>query len=68
LSPLFIGKATTAVEIGYIGAALLLRAFDWEAPRLMLAAAAMVLAVAGLSALAYGHLFLRVLIFGRRAA
>jgi cardiolipin synthase len=68
MSPLMIGKATTAMEIGYIGAALLLRAFDWEAPRLMQAAAAAVLVFVVLSAIAYMRVFLRALSVGRRTA
>ena len=68
LQPLAIGKATTAVEIFYIGAVLLLLALDWQAPRLMLAGAAAVGVFVTLSALAYGRLFLRALIFGQRTA
>ncbi|HWY61265.1 MAG TPA: CDP-alcohol phosphatidyltransferase family protein [Rhizomicrobium sp.] len=68
MAPLAIGKATTLVEIGYVGAALLLLAFDWEAPRLMLAGAATVSVLVTLSALAYAYIFLRALFFGQRTA
>jgi cardiolipin synthase len=68
VAPLAIGKATTAVEIGYIGFGLMLLAFGWEAPRLMLAGAATVCVFAALSAAAYTYIFLRALIFGQRTA
>jgi cardiolipin synthase len=68
IAPLIVGKATTAVQIGYVGVWLLLLAFDWEAPRLMLAGAYTVAVFTLLSAFAYGHLFLRALFFGSRTA
>jgi cardiolipin synthase len=68
MAPLAIGKATTAAEIGYIGFGLLLLAFEWPAPRLMLAGAATVGVFVTLSAMAYVYIFLRALIFGQRTA
>jgi cardiolipin synthase (CMP-forming) len=68
MAPLGLGKAATAVEILYIGAALLLLALDRDAPHTMLAAAATVSLFVVLSGLAYLHVFLRALIFGQRTA
>ncbi|HKD48489.1 MAG TPA: CDP-alcohol phosphatidyltransferase family protein [Rhizomicrobium sp.] len=68
VAPLMIGKASTAVQIGYVGVLLLLLAFDRESPRLVAAGAYTVAVFTILSLLAYGQLFLRVLLFGRRTA
>jgi cardiolipin synthase len=68
MAPLGLGKAATAIEILYIGAALLLLALDRDAPSLMLAAAATVSLFVLLSGLAYLYVFLRALIFGQRIA
>jgi cardiolipin synthase (CMP-forming) len=62
---LMIGKATTAVQIGYIGLALLLLAFDREMPRLMLAAAYTTAVFTVASGLVYGQMFLRAVFPGR---
>src|SRR5579862_8269432 len=68
IAPLSIGKATTAVQVAYIGAWLVLLAFNLEAPGVMAAAAYTVAAVTLLSAFAYANLFLRTLFFGGRTA
>ena len=68
IAPLIVGKATTAVQVGYVGIWLLLLALDLDAPRLMLAGAYTVAVFTFLSAFAYGHLFLRALFFGSRTA
>lgn len=68
MAPLAIGKITTALEISYIGAALLLRAFDAQAPLTMLAAALVVVAFVTLSVLAYARLLLRAWFLGQRTA
>jgi cardiolipin synthase (CMP-forming) len=68
VAPLLIGKAATAVLVVYIGAWLLLLAFDLEAQGVMAAAAYGVAAVTLLSAFAYASLFLRALFFGGRTA
>ena len=68
MAPLAIGKITTAVEIAYIGAVLLLLAFDQTAPMLMLGAAIVVVAFVTLSVLAYARLFLRAWFLGQRTA
>ena len=57
--PLTIGKATTLVQIGYIGLMLLLLAFDLYMPLLALAAATAAALFTLLSGAAYASLFLR---------
>ena len=68
MAPLGVGKAATAIEILYIGAALLLLALDRDAPKLMLALASTVSLFVALSGLMYLYVFLRALIFGQRTA
>jgi cardiolipin synthase len=68
IAPLIIGKATTVVQVGYVGAWLILLALDMEAPRLMLAGAYTVAVFTLLSAFAYGSVFLRSVFFGGRTA
>jgi cardiolipin synthase len=68
ITPLIIGKATTVVQVGYVGAWLILLALDMEAPRLMLAGAYTVAVFTLLSAFAYGSVFLRSVFFGGRTA
>jgi cardiolipin synthase len=66
--PLKIGKLSTAAQAGYVLLALLLLAFDLDAPRLLgLAAAITGLLTAG-SGAAYGWLFLRDIATKRGAA
>jgi cardiolipin synthase len=60
--PLSIGKATTLVQIAYIGAWLLLLAFDQSWPVLMMAAAWTTAIFTLISAVAYGLLFVGALI------
>jgi len=67
-SPLFVGKLSTVVQLLYVLSALLLLAFDLDAPRLAQAAAWTCGAVTLLSAAAYGGVFLRGVFRGRRAA
>ena len=66
IEPLAIGKATTVVQVGTIGLWLLLLALDLEAPGLTTAAAWTAAIFTVLSALAYGQLLLRALVYGRR--
>jgi cardiolipin synthase len=66
--PLSIGKATTLVQIAYIGAWLLILAFDQSWPVLMMAAAWTTAIFTLTSGLAYALLFLGALIAGRRSA
>lgn len=65
IRPLFLGKLSTVVQALYIFAALLLLAFDLDAPRLMLASAWICAGFTLLSAIAYAGLLLRAA--GRRA-
>lgn len=67
-STLFVGKASTAIQILYISLLLLLLAFDLKAPRLTEAAAWLCGLFTLLSAAAYGGIFLRGLFRGRRPA
>jgi cardiolipin synthase (CMP-forming) len=68
IEPLMIGKASTLVQIGYVGILLLLLAFDRGKPRIVSAAGYTVAVFAVLSLAAYAQLFLRALLFGRRTA
>lgn len=68
IEPLLIGKASTLVQVGYVGILLLLLAFDRESPKLMAAASYTVAVFAILSLAAYAQLFLRAHLFGRRIA
>ena len=63
--PLFLGKASTMMQILYILTVLLLLAFDLDVPRLALGAAWVCGVFALLSAAAYAGLFLRGLFAGR---
>jgi cardiolipin synthase (CMP-forming) len=60
IRPLFLGKASTMVQIFYVLTLLLLLAFDLDAPRLALAAACACGLFVMLSAAAYAGFFLRV--------
>lgn len=68
IAPVTIGKASTAVQVGYVGIILLLLAFDREAPRLVTAGGTTVAVFAILSGAAYAQLFFRALPSGRRIA
>ncbi len=68
IEPLMIGKATTAILMVYVAAHLLLLAFDFDAPDLVMAGSWTVALFVVLSGAVYIHLFLRVLLFGRRTA
>jgi cardiolipin synthase (CMP-forming) len=68
IAPLSIGKATTAVEVIYVGMLLLLLAFGREAPLLVLAGSFAVALFAALSTVIYAQFFLRSLFFGGRTA
>lgn len=68
IAPLAIGKATTAVLVVYVGALLLLLAFDSVAPHVVTAGSYTAAAFILLSGAAYAVLFLRLLWGGRRTA
>ncbi|HUO90194.1 MAG TPA: CDP-alcohol phosphatidyltransferase family protein [Rhizomicrobium sp.] len=65
---LVVGKASTVVQVGYIGLVLLLLTFKVVMPPLATTAAAITAGFALLSGLAYGQLFLKALSPGRRPA
>jgi cardiolipin synthase len=67
-APLRIGKASTLVQILYIGLMLVLLAFDLVLPELSLAAAAFTGFVTLVSGVAYAQVFLRGVFHGGRAA
>jgi cardiolipin synthase (CMP-forming) len=64
-NPLLFGKISTLLQALYIFTALLLLAFDLDAPHLALAAAGTCGLFTLLSAVAYAKIFLRSLIAGR---
>ena len=68
VQPLIIGKAAAAVQVAYVGAWLLLQAFELAAPRVMEAAAYVTGFFTLLSGLAYGGRFVRALFLRRRTA
>ena len=65
---LFLGKASTVMQVFYIFIVLLLLAFDLDAPRLALAASWACGLFTVLSAAAYGSVLLRGLFAGSRIA
>jgi len=65
---LVVGKASTVVQVGYVGLVLLLLTFNLVMPALATVAAAITAGFAVLSGLAYAQLFLRALAPGRRPA
>ena len=67
-SPLFIGKLSTVVQLLYVLGALVLLAFDLDAPQLVQGGAWACGLVTILSAAAYGGVFLRGLFHGQRTA
>jgi cardiolipin synthase len=68
IAPIRLGKASTLVQIGYIGLVLLFLAFNRDAPGLVMVAGIVTASVTVLSWLAYVQIFLRVLVPGRRTA
>jgi cardiolipin synthase len=68
IEPLYIGKVSTVIQVGYIGLVLLLLALDAEQPGLVLAGTVAAASVTVASWLAYGQLLLRAFAVGRRPA
>ena len=68
VSPLLIGKLSTVIQILYVLSALVLLAFDIEAPDLEQAAAWICAGTTIASAAAYGAVFLRGVLRGQRTA
>jgi cardiolipin synthase len=65
---LVVGKASTVVQVGYVGLVLLLLTFNLVMPGLATVAAAITAGFAILSGLAYAQLFFKALALGRRPA
>jgi cardiolipin synthase len=63
----WLGKASTVMQIVYVGGWLVLLAFQLEAPRLMLGAAWITAALTVVSGLGYALVLLRALFAGPRA-
>lgn len=68
IAPIALGKLSTIVQVCYIGLLLLLRAFDFYVPHLVMAAVAAVAFFTVASWLGYTTILLRALVPGRRAA
>jgi cardiolipin synthase len=68
IAPLAIGKATTAVLAVFVGARLLLLAFDVEAPHYVIVGSYTAAAFILLSGAVYALIFLKLLFGGRHAA
>jgi cardiolipin synthase len=68
VAPLNVGKASTVVQVGFIGLVLLLLAFDIDQPNVVFAGAVATAAVTIASWLAYAQVLLRALAPGRRTA
>ena len=68
MEPLYIGKVSTVIQVGYIGLVLLLLALDADEPGLVLGGTVATASVTVASWLAYGQLLLRAVAVGRRPA
>jgi cardiolipin synthase (CMP-forming) len=68
IEPLYIGKVSTVIQVGYIGLVLLLLALGADQPGLVLAGTIIAASVTVASWLAYGQLWVRALAIGRRPA
>lgn len=68
MEPLAIGKASTVVQIGYVGLLLLLLTFNLDMPQLVFFAAVAAAVFTFLSWIAYGQLLLKAFAVGRRPA
>jgi len=68
IAPLNVGKASTVVQVGFIGLVLLLLALGIDQPNIVLAGALATAAVTLASWLAYAHVLLRALLLRRGTA
>jgi cardiolipin synthase len=68
IEPLYIGKVSTVIQVGYIGLVLLLLALDADQPGLVMAGTIVAASVTAASWLIYGQLLVRALAVGRRPA
>jgi cardiolipin synthase len=68
IEPLYIGKVSTVIQVGYIGLVLLLLALNADQPGLVMAGTIVAASVTAASWLVYGQLLVRALAVGRRPA
>lgn len=68
IEPLAVGKASTVVQIGYIGLTLLLLALGLAMPQLMLTAAIIATAFTLMSGFSYAQLLVKAFVPGGRSA
>ena len=68
IEPLVVGKASTVVQVGYIGLVLLLLTFSVGMPVLAEAAGIIAAGFTLMSWFSYGQLLFRAFFFGRRPA
>jgi cardiolipin synthase len=68
MSPLPVGKASTAVQVGYIALVLVHLAFRLDVPGLLSAGAVLVAIVTAVSWIAYGQVLFRAFALRRRTA
>ena len=68
IAALPIGKVSTVVQVCFIGLVLLMRALDLDQPNVVLAGAIATGAITVASWLAYGQIWFRALLLGRRTA
>jgi hypothetical protein len=68
VAPLPIGKASTAIQVGYVGLVLSLLAFDIGAERLRMAVGLATAILTLASAFAYAQVWLRAFALRRRTA
>ena len=68
VEPLAIGKASTVVQVGYVGLLLLLLSLNVDMPPLAMTAALTCVGFTLASSLAYGQLWLKAFALGRRPA
>ncbi len=69
VAPLYIGKFSTAVQVGYVALTLLVLAFGFEWPRIVATAAFLAGVFTGVSWIAYGNLWIKAAMAkGRRVA
>ena len=68
VAPLPIGKANTAIQVGYVGLMLFLLAFNLEAERLQMTAVLATAILTLASSFAYAQVLLKAFSLGRRTA
>lgn len=68
VAPLTIGKASTAVQVGFVALALFVLAFDIAAPRLMMAAAVAAATLTVASWIGYTQVLVKAFALGRKPA